>query len=217
LPDELRAKYDMLEKEALLELEKDVVMAQNGGAKAMMCWQIANGAIYTTDDFGQKTWQPMHDAKLDKMVELLDRMNTNVLIPYFFQHDFARITARLQKEGMDFSSLKGRNTQRIIDRWNEGSIPILLLHPQSAGHGLNLQFGAHTLLWFTQIWSLERYLQTNARLARSGQTGIVNIHHIVASRTTDELMMMNYRDNGQSQDQFRKNIREYQKLKGLGI
>lgn len=215
LPDDIRPKYDQLEREALLELERDVVMAQNGGAKSMMCWQIANGAVYYSDDFGQKAVQEMHNAKLDKMVELLDRMNTNVIIPYFFQHDFARITARLQKEGMDFASLKGRNTQRIIDRWNEGNIPILLLHPQSAGHGLNLQFGAHTLLWFTQIWSLERYLQTNARLARSGQLGIVNIHHIVASRTTDELMMINYRQNGSTQEQFRRNIREYQQLRGM--
>lgn len=217
LPDDLRPKYDQLEAEALLELEKDVVMAQNGGAKSMLCWQMANGAVYLTDDFGQKTWREVHTAKLDKMVELIERMNTNILVPYFFQHDFARITARLQKEGMDFAALKGRNTQRIIDRWNEGNIPVLLLHPQSAGHGLNLQFGAHTLLWYTQIWSLERYLQTNARLARSGQASLVNIHHICASRTTDELMMINYRNNGTSQEQFRNNIREYQKLKGLGI
>ncbi len=217
LPRELRADYDKLEREAILELEKDTIMAQNGGAKSMMCWQMANGAIYATDDFGQKIPRELHTLKLDKMVELLDRLDTNVVIPYWFQHDYARIVARLQKEGMAFASLKGKQTERIIDQWNGGYTPILLLHPQSAGHGLNLQFGGHTLLWYTMLWSLERYLQTNARLARSGQNGIVNIHSIVTSRTTDELMLGSLHQNGDAQSRFRSALREYQTLKGLGI
>lgn len=217
LPPELRIEYDRLERDAIFELQQDVLMAQNGGAKSMMCWQIANGAIYTTDDFGQKIPKPLHSLKLDKMVELLDRMETNVIIPYWFQHDYARIVERLKKEGMAYASLKGKQTERVIDQWNGGYTPILLIHPQSAGHGLNLQFGGHTLLWYTMLWSLERYLQTNARLARSGQNGIVGIHHIVTSRTTDELMLINLRTNGDTQTKFREALREYQALKGLGI
>ncbi len=217
LPDDLRVEYDRLEKDAIMELETDFLMAANGGAKSMMCWQIANGAIYATDDFGRKVAKEVHTQKLDKMVELIDRIDANIVIPYYFQHDFARITARLQKEGMAFTSLKGRNTERIIDQWNGGYTPILLLHPQSAGHGLNLQFGGHHVLWFTMLWSLERYLQTNARLARSGQKGIVGIHHILASRTTDELMLSNLRQNGTDQQKFRAALRGYQQLRGIGL
>lgn len=215
LPGELRAKYDELEREAILELAGDTLMAQNGGAKSMMCWQFANGAIYKTDDFGRKDVQELHDAKLDKLVELIERTNTNVIVPYFFQHDYARIVTRLVKEKMHFASLKGKGKQRVIDEWNRGSIPILLLHPQSAGHGLNLQFGGNTLIWFTMLWSLERYLQTNARIARSGQGSIVHMHHIVTERTTDELMLINLRQNGDTQTRFRAAIREYQQLRGI--
>ena len=215
LPREWRERYDEFEREAVLELAGDTLMAQNGGAKSMMCWQMANGHIYSTDDFGNKVFKAIHDAKLDKMVELVDRINTNIIMPYYFKSDFARIVERLDKEKMDWAALKGSNTEAIIDRWNAGNIPILLLHPQSAGHGLNLQFGGHTLLWYTMLWSLERYLQTNARLARSGQSSIVGIHHIVTSKTTDELMLINLRQNGDTQSRFRSAIREYQELRGI--
>lgn len=217
LPGELRADYDKLERDAILELAKDLLMAQNGGAKSMMCWQFANGAIYSKDDFGRKQTNILHDAKLDKMVELIDRLDTNILMPYWFQSDFARITERLNKEGMAFASLKGNRTQHIIDQWNGGYTPILLIHPQSASHGLNLQFGGHSVLWFTMLWSLERYLQTNARLARSGQKYMCNFHHIVCDRTTDDLMLANLRQNGSTQERFRAALREYQQLRGISI
>lgn len=215
LPDELRAKYDQLERDAIIELSGNTAMAQNGGAKSMMCWQIANGALYVQDAFGVNEAQHLHDAKLDKMVELIDRINSTVIIPYYFQHDYARIVARLEKEKMAWASLKGRNTERIVNQWNDGRIPVLLLHPQSAGHGLNLQFGGHHFIWFTLLWSLERYLQTLARLARSGQLGVVQNHHIVTSRTTDELMLANLRQNGDDQTRFRAALREYQRLRGI--
>lgn len=217
LPDELRTKYDQLERHALIELQSDTVMAMNGGAKSMMCWQIANGALYVTDDFGRKEAQELHDQKLCKLVDLIDTLDSNIVVPYYFQHDFARITARLNKEGLPWASLKGKNTERIVDRWNGGYTPILLLHPQSAGHGLNLQFGGHHLIWYTMLWSLERYLQTNARLARSGQPYTVGIHHVVTSRTTDELMLKNLRNNGDNQQRFRQALREYQQLRGFGL
>jgi hypothetical protein len=215
LPSELRAKYDQLERDAIIELAGNTTMAQNGGAKSMMCWQIANGAMYVEDQFGVKVPQELHSVKLDKLVELIDTLNANVIVPYYFQHDYARIVARLEKEKMAWASLKGRNTERVVNQWNAGNIPILLLHPQSAGHGLNLQFGGHHLVWYSMLWSLERYLQTNARLARSGQSGIVGIHHIVTSRTTDELMLTNLRQNGDDQQRFRAALREYQKLRGI--
>jgi SNF2 family DNA or RNA helicase len=217
LPAALRPQYDMLENEAILELQKDVIMAQNGGAKSMMCWQFANGAIYRTDEFGKKDWAELHSAKLDRCVELIDLINSNVVVPYYFKHDLERLKARFNKEGMAYAVLGGRNTERIIDRWNGGYTPILLLHPQSAGHGLNLQFGGHHLVWFTMLWSLERYLQTNARLARSGQRSVVGIHSILTRNTTDELMFLNLGENGSDQQRFRAALRSYQQLRGLGL
>ncbi len=215
LPGELRPKYDQLEREAIIELAGNTTMAQNGGAKSMMCWQIANGALYVPDAFGKNETQLLHDAKLDKMVELIEAINGNVIIPYYFKSDYERIVARLDKEGMAYASLKGRNTERIVNDWNEGKIPILLLHPQSAGHGLNLQFGGHHFIWFTLLWSLERYLQTLARLARSGQKFAVMNHHIVTTKTTDELMLINLRKNGDAQTNFREALREYQRIRGI--
>lgn len=217
LPPDVRQMYDTLEKDALIELQNDFIMASNGGAKSMMCWQIANGALYTTDDFGQKQWRQIHNEKLDKLVDVIDALNANTIIPYYFKHDFARIVERLKKEGMAFATFNGKNAERIVDQWNGGYTPILLLHPQSAAHGLNLQFGGHHFIWFTQIWSLERYKQTLGRLARSGQKGVVGNHHIVASRTTDELMLKSLRGHGDNQQRFRAALREYQQIRGLGL
>lgn len=216
LPPEVRKYYDQLEKDAIIELLHDTVMAQNGGAKSMMCWQIANGALYVEDQFGRKEPRWMHDEKLDKMVELIERIDANVIIPYYFKHDYQRIVARLDKEGMAYASFKGKNAERIVTQFSEGKIPILLLHPQSAGHGIDrLQFGGHHFIWFTMLWSLERYLQTTARLARGGQKDIVHNHHIIASRTTDELMLINLRENGGDQERFRSALREYQRIRGI--
>lgn len=217
LPAELRAQYDKLEKEAIVELMTGLIMAQNGGAKSMLCWQFANGCLYDQDEFGQQIQREMHSGKLDKLVELIDRISGNIMVPYYFKSDFERITARLNKEGMAWESLKGKNSDKVIERWNSGRVPILLIHPQSAAHGLNLQFGGNHIIWFTMLWSLERYLQTLARLARSGQSGIVQNHHIATRKTTDDLMLLNLRMNGGNQDRFRSAVREYQQLRGINL
>lgn len=217
LPADLRPAYDQLEKEAVLELQKDVILAQNGGAKSMMCWQLCNGAVYQTDEFGKKSWTEVHQVKLDYLVELVDTLNANCIIPYWFKHDLERIKARFDKEGIPMVALTGRNTERVVEAWNRGEIPNLLLHPQSAGHGLNLQFGGHHFIWMTQLWSLERYLQTNARLARSGQKGIVGIHHLIMRNTTDELMFANLGEQGDDMTRFRSSLRLYQQQRGMGL
>jgi SNF2-related domain len=217
LPDAIRGYYDQLEKDAIIELKDNTIMAQNGGAKSMMCWQIANGFLYKRDDFGRQEAQELHQGKLDMLCGVIEEVNTNTLIPYYFKHDFVRITERLHKEHIPFVVMPKKNSQRVIDQWNEGRIPNLLMHPMSESHGLNIQFGGHTIIWYTLLWSLDRYLQMNARLARSGQKNIVGIHHIVASRTTDELMLSNLRQNGNDQQRFRAALREYQTLRGFGL
>jgi SNF2 family DNA or RNA helicase len=193
-------------------------MAQNGGAKSMMCWQFANGAIWHVDDFGKRDWVELHTAKLDKIVELLDLLDTNVIIPYYFKHDLVRLRARFDKEGITYSFFNPKNAERIVDEFSQGKIRNLFLHPQSASHGIDrLQFGAHHLVWFTMVWSLERYLQTNARLARGGQQHVVGIHHILTRDTTDDLMFMNLGQNGDDQTRFRSALRGYQQLRSLGL
>lgn len=217
LPDEIKPHYRQLEREAVFEMLKDPVIAANGGAKSNMCWQICNGAIYTTDDHGRREVKVLHDAKIDKLVELVDTLDKNCLITYHFNHDRDRIIERFRKEGIPYAVLAGRNSEAIIDRWNEGKIPNLLLHPQSAGHGLNLQFGGHTLIWFTPIWSLERWLQTNARLARSGQRDIVSMHVIMAQYTTDIVRFKSLNERGDDMTRFRQAMLSYQKTMGIDL
>lgn len=215
LPQEIRAAYDKLEKEALVELGKDLAMAANGGAKSNMCWQIANGFLYWRSETGAQRTENMHSQKLLKLGELIADLGTNTIIPYHFKADFDRITKYFAEQGIPFATLGKKNSQATIDAWNAGKIPNLLLHPQSAGHGLNIQFGGHTVIWYTMLWSMDRYSQTVARLARSGQTGIVGIHHIVARKTVDELMLIALSERGDTQARFRAALSAYQKLIGL--
>lgn len=217
LPDEIKPYYRQLEREAVFEMLKDPVIAANGGAKSNMCWQICNGALYTTDDHGKKEVKLIHDRKIDKLVELIGELDKNVIIPYHFIHDRDRIVERFRKEGIPYAVLAGKQSQNIIDRWNAGKIPNLLLHPQSAGHGLNLQFGGHTFIWFTPIWSLERWLQTNARLARSGQREIVSVHVIMAQHTTDVVRFKSLNERGDDMTRFRKAMLSYQKTMGIDV
>jgi len=217
LPDEILPYYRQLEKEAVFEMLKDPIIAANGGAKSQMCWQICNGALYATDDHGRKDWREIHTGKLDKLVELVDSLDQHSIIPYWFNHDRDRIVARFHKEGIPFTILNSKNVESVIDRWNAGQIPNLLLHPQSAAHGLNLQFGGHNFIWFSTIWSLERWDQTIARLARSGQKGVVSVHVIMARHTTDEVRFKALSTHGDDQTRFRAATREYQRTMGIDI
>jgi len=217
LPGDIRALYDQMEKEALIELGKDFIMAANGGAKSMLCHQMANGFVYNTDDLGVQRTEPMHDLKLDMMVDLIDQIDSNVVITYWFKADKERIIRRLTKEGISYGVLTSKNSERMLALWNSGKLPAMLLHPQSAGHGINAQMGGHHVIWLSQIWSLEKYMQTNARVARSGQKHIVGIHHIVARKTVDDLMLLTYLERGDTQTKFRKALAKYQAMRGLGI
>jgi SNF2 family DNA or RNA helicase len=218
LPADIRTMYDRLEKEALVELGKDFIMAANGGAKSGMCHQITNGFLYKTDEnTNRQTTEHLHDLKLHKLLDVLERINSHVIIAYWFVADRERIIDFLTSKGLPVSSLSGRNASQVIDRWNKGQVPILLLHPQSAGHGLNLQHGGNNIIWYSQIWSLERYLQTNARIARSGQGSIVGIHHIAGLKTIDELMLMTYLERGDNQSKFRAALKRYQVMRGWAV
>lgn len=176
-----RQNYAKLKKELVLTLSDSEITAANAASLSNKLCQMANGAIY--DDDG--TIRPVHSRKLDALEDLIESANGKpILVAYWFKHDLNRITERLRSLHISFAKL---DTSDSIERWNEGRIPVGLIHPASAGHGLNLQSGGSTLIWFGLTWSLELYQQTNARLWRQGQSSeTVVVQHILCKDTIDE-------------------------------
>ncbi|HFU4472200.1 TPA: SNF2-related protein [Streptococcus suis] len=177
-----KEKYIQFKKEYVLsELDGLEVTASNAASLTNKLVQLSNGAVYSDDH----TVVPLHEQKLDALEDILESANGEpVLVAYWFKHDLARIIGRLEKLKVKSRVLK---TEEDIREWNKGNVPVGLLHPASAGHGLNLQKGGHHLVWFGLTWSLELYQQTNARLWRQGQEAeTVVIQHIVTEGTIDE-------------------------------
>lgn len=170
--------YDQLKQEMVISLKESEINAANAAALSGKLLQMANGAVY--DGMGEPFL--IHNEKLNALEDLIEGANGKpVLIAYWYKHDLDRIKAKF-----DVREIK---TDRDIADWNAGSIPVAVIHPASAGHGLNLQAGGSTLIWFGLTWSLELYQQTNARLWRQGQTETVVIHHIITRDTIDEDVM----------------------------
>lgn len=186
--------YDAMRSELIVSLGGEEIDAGNAAALANKLSQMANGALYGED----KRVFPIHDRKLDALEDLIEAANGKpVLVAYWFKHDRERITERLRKLHIPFSLLDDSDS---IRRWNDGELPVALIHPASAGHGLNLQAGGSTIVWFGLTWSLELYQQTNARLWRQGQTAdTVVIHHIIAKDTIDERIMSALRKKEKTQ------------------
>ncbi|MBO4110672.1 DEAD/DEAH box helicase [Streptococcus suis] len=177
-----KEKYIQFKKEYVLsELDGLEVTAANAASLTNKLVQLSNGAVYSDDH----TVVALHEQKLDALEDILESANGEpVLVAYWFKHDLARIIDRLEKLKVKSRVLK---TEEDIREWNKGNVPVGLLHPAGAGHGLNLQKGGHHLVWFGLTWSLELYQQTNARLWRQGQEAeTVVIQHIVTEGTIDE-------------------------------
>ena len=172
-------RYEDLKQELILQLPEGEVTAANAASLTGKLVQLANGAIYNDDgDIVE-----FHSAKLDALEDLIEAANGKpLLVAYWFKHDLQRI-----KQRFDVREIK---SSKDISDWNSGKIPVAVIHPASAGHGLNLQAGGSTLIWFGLTWSLELYQQTNARLWRQGQTaGTVVIQHIITKGTIDERIL----------------------------
>lgn len=177
-----KEKYSQFKKEYVLsELDGLEVTAANAASLTNKLVQLSNGAVYSDDH----SVVALHEQKLDALEDILESANGEpVLVAYWFKHDLARIINRLEKLRVKSRVLK---TEEDIREWNKGNVPVGLLHPAGAGHGLNLQKGGHHLVWFGLTWSLELYQQTNARLWRQGQEAeTVVIQHIVTEGTIDE-------------------------------
>lgn len=179
-----REKYQELKDDMVLELGEDEITVSNAATLSNKLSQMANGAIYKED----KSVEIIHERKLDALEDMIESVNGKpVLVAYWFKHDLTRIEERLKQLKINYSKL---DTSKSIEKWNKGQLTVGLIHPASAGHGLNLQSGGSTIIWFGLTWSLELYQQTNARLWRQGQTSsTVIIQHIVCDKTIDEQIL----------------------------
>lgn len=174
-------KYKQMEKEKILELGDEIIVgAPSAAAVANKLLQMANGAVYGNS---QEVIR-IHERKLEALEEILDCNQEPVLVFYNFRHDLEALQER-------FRELKPRvlDDSKDIADWNDGKISLLLAHPASVGHGLNIQTGGHIIVWYGLTWSLELYQQANARLYRQGQKHAVIIHHLIAKGTIDEAVM----------------------------
>jgi len=189
--------YVEMESKMVTELDGVEIDAVNAAALTGKLCQLANGAIYTPD--GNTVF--FHERKLDALEDLIEGANGKpVLVAYWYKHDLARIQERFK--------VRELKSSKDITDWNAGKIPVAVIHPASAGHGLNLQAGGSTLIWFGLTWSLELYQQTNARLWRQGQQAeTVVIHHIITRGTVDEDVMQSLSEKDRSQAALMRAVR----------
>ena len=182
-------QYNQMERDQLLRIDDETVVALNVAAVMNKLLQMANGSVYA--DGGDVV--RIHEKKLDALEEIIDTTGEPVLVFYSFRHDLEAIKKRIP----DARELE---SSEDIARWNQGEIPVLLCHPASVGYGLNLQDGGHVIVWYGLTWSLELYQQANARLFRQGQQKAVIIHHLIAEGTVDEQVMraLQHKDTSQS-------------------
>ena len=188
----LKAQYDELENEFMAEIEDVSVAVFNAAALANKLLQFCNGAVYVDE---HKNWVELHKEKLDALSDIVeDNQGENILVAYNYKTDLERLVKRfpdavvMDKEGL------------AVQQWNDGEIKMLLAHPASAGHGLNLQAGGNIIVWFGLNWSLELYQQFNGRLHRQGQTKPVKIIHLVAEGCIDEKVITAIGDKAETQN-----------------
>ena len=188
-------KYENLKKDLILSTPEHEVTAANAASLVNKLSQMANGAVYTDDE----NIITFHDKKLDALEDIIESANGKpILVAYWFKHDYQRIVARLNQIGVKYMKI---DSDESITKWNNREIPVALIHPASAGHGLNLQQGGNTMVWFGITWSLELYQQCVCRLYRQGQSeGTVTIIHLISKGTIDEKIMkaLSEKDNTQA-------------------
>ena len=196
LDEEDQTKYKKFKKEMVMTIQEKEIDAINAASLSNKLIQLANGSIYDDD----KKFYEIHNKKLDKLEEIIESANGKpVLVAYWFKADKERIEKRFK--------VREIKTADDIKQWNMGMINLALIHPASAGHGLNLQSGGSTLVWFSLTWSLELYQQTNARLYRQGQKDTVVIHHLITKNTIDEDIMKSLKRKDKTQEALMRAVK----------
>ena len=196
LDKEDQTKYKKFKKEMVMTIQEKEIDAINAASLSNKLIQLANGSIYDK----AKNFYEVHNKKLDKLEEIIESVNGKpVLVAYWFKADKERIEKRFK--------VREIKTADDIKQWNKGRIDLALIHPASAGHGLNLQSGGSTLVWFSLTWSLELYQQTNARLYRQGQKDTVVIHHLITKNTIDEDIMKSLKRKDKTQEALMRAVK----------
>lgn len=196
LDEEDQMKYKRFKKEMVMTIKEKEIDAINAASLSNKLIQLANGSIYDE----AKNFYEIHNKKLDKLEEIIESANGKpVLVAYWFKADKERIEKRFK--------VREIKTADDIKQWNKGMIDLALIHPASAGHGLNLQSGGSTLVWFSLTWSLELYQQTNARLYRQGQKDTVVIHHLITKNTIDEDIMKSLKRKDKTQEALMRAVK----------
>lgn len=196
LDEEDQMKYKKFKKEMVMTIQEKEIDAINAASLSNKLIQLANGSIYDED----KKFYEVHNKKLDKLEEIIESANGKpVLVAYWFKADKERIEKRFK--------VREIKTADDIKQWNKGMIDLALIHPASVGHGLNLQSGGSTLVWFSLTWSLELYQQTNARLYRQGQKDTVVIHHLITKNTIDEDIMKSIKRKDKTQEALMRAVK----------
>lgn len=202
LPEQARKEYDTLENEIAETLDDGnstsyttddgyTIFLPNSDVLSGKLLQIAGGALYT--DTATHTFTTFHDEKLQALDDMIETATSPILVFYYFDSDLKRIEKKY-KNRIPILDSKDPKVQQVITKWNNGEIPVLLAHPASVGHGLNLQDGGHTVVWFSlPNWNNDQYQQANKRLYRSGQKHPVTVTHIVAKNTIEEVMLQSLR------------------------
>ena len=212
LTGEARKKYNQLERDFFLDLDEGCVEAMNAASLSGKCLQAANGACYIESGLGSidKTWVKIHDEKLDRLLDVIeDASGSPILISYNYKHDLERIKKAIPTA----VSIKDGPLDEIVEKWNRGEIPILLGHPASMGHGLNLQHGGHQLIMFGLTWNLELYLQVIGRLDRPGQENTVIVTRLLVENTIEEMVAEALTNKATTQADLRSAIQEYRRRK----
>ena len=200
LPVDVMKQYKQMENALRLDIESNKIVAANTGVATMKCRQIANGGIYI--DAGCNEAQHLHDAKTEAVLDLIEELEGQpVLIAYDFKHDLERLKLALGKDTPHIGGgVSAKRSAEIVTAWNNGEIPVLLGHPQSMSHGLNMQGAGRAVIWHSLTWSLENRLQFIQRIWRQGQKNPVFVYNIIAEKTVDEALMraVKLKDKGQT-------------------
>jgi len=208
MPQAAWGVYEDMEKHMLSEVLHGEVTAANAAAATMKLRQMANGAVYDANG----TVHELHDAKLEALRDLIEEQSGQpLLVAVSFQHDADRIRAFLGDNSIPYlgGGMSSRYADDVITRWNAGEIPVLLAHPASVAHGLNLQSGGHAMCWFSLTWSLEDFIQMNARIWRQGQTHACVFHYIVAAGTIDYAVLEALSSKDRQQESLFATLKRY--------
>lgn len=217
LPPKARKMYSDLEKEMFIELAEGSTEALSAASLSSKCWQMANGKIYLEDSKGSRITHVTHDAKVSALKEIIDGVSGNVLVAYWFKPDLEQLVKAFPK-APNITGVKGKRFDQLQDEWNAGKHPIMFVHPQSGGHGLNLQGGGNVLVFYSMLWGREAYAQVKERIGASRQVGLrdhVMYKYIAARDTVDEVMLLVQKERQTNERRMIKLLKDYREAQEI--